>query len=341
MIRLSATDLVGHLNCRHLTQLERQVAQGAAAPPKIWDPALAALWERGHLLDWHRREDKAVFWEKFRLSDLTAEDLVDEKAAVSGLTFVEVVGGTRAAPVQRYRFAPQDTDLRAGKPLHNVGGSKFGSVKAIWPDDSMVDIKTRMDTAGVHPEAVFMHEWIDPEPMKQSLFRLAAYVAVHGLEGDGPYAAARALLLRQPPTLNDGQPLRTAGEGTLEAAKRVAVGLGPGVLPIQGPPGTGKSHTAARMICALVDQGKTVGVVANGHSVILNLLEKIVKASDETKIDVQCIQKPKEHGPDSHRLRIAKSAAQLFAGLAEDCDVGGGTAWRGRSGRPFANMTDA
>ncbi|MEY3841476.1 MAG: hypothetical protein RLZZ542_586, partial [Pseudomonadota bacterium] len=46
-VRLSATDLVGHLNCRHLTDLDRSVARGSLPEPKVWDPALAALWERG------------------------------------------------------------------------------------------------------------------------------------------------------------------------------------------------------------------------------------------------------------------------------------------------------
>jgi hypothetical protein len=34
---LSATDLVGHLHCRHLTALDRAVAEGALARPKVWD----------------------------------------------------------------------------------------------------------------------------------------------------------------------------------------------------------------------------------------------------------------------------------------------------------------
>jgi predicted RecB family nuclease len=45
--RLSASDLVGHLNCRHLTELEKTVALGLSKAPKVWDPNLAALWERG------------------------------------------------------------------------------------------------------------------------------------------------------------------------------------------------------------------------------------------------------------------------------------------------------
>src|SRR6266851_204162 len=47
-IELSAADLVGHLSCRHLTQLDLAVATRKLQPPKVWDdPLLQLLWERG------------------------------------------------------------------------------------------------------------------------------------------------------------------------------------------------------------------------------------------------------------------------------------------------------
>ena len=47
-IRLSATDLVGHLNCGYLTGLDLAVASGTLAKPQGWDdPLLQILWERG------------------------------------------------------------------------------------------------------------------------------------------------------------------------------------------------------------------------------------------------------------------------------------------------------
>jgi hypothetical protein len=46
-IRLSATDLVGHLNCGHLTGLDLAFAKGALERPRVWDPLLDILWERG------------------------------------------------------------------------------------------------------------------------------------------------------------------------------------------------------------------------------------------------------------------------------------------------------
>lgn len=48
-IHFSASDLVGHLNCRYLTSLDLAVAEGALAKPKIWDPVLEVLAERGAL----------------------------------------------------------------------------------------------------------------------------------------------------------------------------------------------------------------------------------------------------------------------------------------------------
>ena len=44
---LSATDLVEYLNCHHLVCLDRAVANDALSKPKVWDPLLQILSERG------------------------------------------------------------------------------------------------------------------------------------------------------------------------------------------------------------------------------------------------------------------------------------------------------
>src|SRR5262245_31912786 len=44
---LSASDLVGFLNCRYLTDLDRAVADGVRPKPAWWSPALQALRDRG------------------------------------------------------------------------------------------------------------------------------------------------------------------------------------------------------------------------------------------------------------------------------------------------------
>jgi predicted RecB family nuclease len=47
VLQLSATDLVGHLSCRHLSTLDQAVARGQRPRPVHWDPLLEILWERG------------------------------------------------------------------------------------------------------------------------------------------------------------------------------------------------------------------------------------------------------------------------------------------------------
>jgi predicted RecB family nuclease len=49
IVHLSASDLVGHLNCHYLTKLDLAVARGELDKPLRWDPVLEVLAERGAL----------------------------------------------------------------------------------------------------------------------------------------------------------------------------------------------------------------------------------------------------------------------------------------------------
>jgi predicted RecB family nuclease len=309
-----------------INALIERLTAGIPADPEERDEEQQARWILANVLDWHRREEKAVWWEYFRLADLSAEELLEERAGLSGLVYVSTVGGTAQAPIHRYRFPPQETELRGGEELRNLGGEKLGTVEAISFDNNAVDIKKRRDTAGLHPQAVFAHSYVDAQVMKDALVRIGEYVAGHGLRGEGPYQAARDLLLRESPRVG-GQPLRREGETTVEAAVRLCAHLGGGILPIQGPPGAGKTFTGARMICELVGRGKKVGITANSHKVIRKLIDETIKAADELGIALQCCQKADEVEAPQHRLSFAKRNEDLFATLKGGASVGGGTAW--------------
>ncbi|MCY4319758.1 MAG: hypothetical protein OXE76_11355 [Alphaproteobacteria bacterium] len=47
ILYFSATDLVSHLSCNHLTQLDAGVARDARAKPKSWNLLLEVLRKRG------------------------------------------------------------------------------------------------------------------------------------------------------------------------------------------------------------------------------------------------------------------------------------------------------
>ncbi|HHB9433720.1 TPA: TM0106 family RecB-like putative nuclease [Stenotrophomonas maltophilia] len=184
-------------------------------------PEQHARWLLAHTLGFHRREQKAVWWEYFRLSALAADDLVDERAGLSGLTFVGPQGGTAKAPIHRYAFQPQETEMRGSEDLHNLGGAKLGTVHAISVDERWIDIKKRMDSAALHPEAVFSRKVINADVLADALVRIGESVAANGLEGSGAYLAARDLLLRMGPRLG-GQALQRVGRESLRTGPKAA-----------------------------------------------------------------------------------------------------------------------
>jgi uncharacterized protein len=313
-----------------ITPLITQLTEGVSADPAERTAEEHGRWLLANLLEWHRREEKSGWWEYFRLCDLSSEDLLDERAGLSGLRYIETVGGTAKCPIDRYSFPAQEADIRPGKGIKAQGGQSVGSVEDISRSQRTIDIKKTSAMASEHPAAIFIHEHVASKPMQESLVRLARYVCEHGMfEGDA-YRPARDMLMRVAPQVEGDAAIRMGGEKPLDAGVRLAPLIASGVLPIQGPPGTGKTHTGGHMIGELVKQGKKVGIVANGHDVIRNLLDKVIEVAEETATQLVCIQKPKGGSKEeaTDRLRFAKkSNAEVFAALDGDCGVAGGTAW--------------
>lgn len=151
-------------------------------------------------------------------------------------------------------------------------------------------------------------------------------MADNGLEDEGEHRAARDLLMAVAPRLQ-GQDLLYAGEPSLATTVRVGLNLDRSAFPVQGPPGAGKTFTGARMICAIAKHGKTVGVTANSHKVIRNLLDEVVTAAIDQDQIVQCIQKVSEKEDDLPSLRFTTDNAAFLGALGPNSDVGGATAW--------------
>lgn len=271
-----------------------------------------ARWILAYILDWHRREDKANWWEYFRLSDLGTDDLLQERAAISNLRFIETIDTTKTGiPIDRYSFESQLSDVLSGDSLKMQGGDGLGTVDNVDYSLCTLDIKKSKKTADIHPDAIFLFKNFSAKEQASSLLRLGEYVVENGIEGEGDYYSACALLLRQLPD-TDGQVIRNEDENTLDAALRFVETFEEGVFPIQGPPGTGKSYTAARMICQLVKQGKSVGVTANSHKVISNLLDKVVEASGKMDVSINCVQKLSSKEDERTSITIVTKNDDVF-----------------------------
>jgi predicted RecB family nuclease len=312
--------------------LTQWLCQAIPADPVARSSQQSAEWLLAQLLSWHRREDKRVWQEGYRLAEMEEEELVDERVGLTKLCLVGRLEVGKQVPTDRYAFEPQRTNVRVGKDLYFADvEQKIGEVAAIDPVKGTLDIKKTKKTANVHPPAVFM--WDRPfntDTQADALYRIGEWVAANGIDAPGRYRAGRDLLLRKPPLLLDGEKLQPlASEKPENTARRIGLALGDSVFAIQGPPGSGKTYTGARMICELVKRGKKVGVAALSHKVIRNLLEAVVKAAEENEIrEVRCLHREPD-GEESQGVQVAKkhNDEALAALLSCQANVVGGVSW--------------
>ena len=309
-----------------------QLVDGVPEAPEERSPEQAARWLLAQLLEYHRREEKVAYWERFRLAELSVDDAQEERAAIGGLAFEATVGASkRGLPHQRYRFPPQEVDIDPGDDLTAPDGNKLGTVQAIDRHAGWIDIQKTGEKSDEHPPVVFHHEVFPSAQQAAALLRLGEHVLEHGVEraAAGPHAAALDLLHRAAPRIAGGVALAPrAGESVADLARRIAPLLDRTALAIQGPPGSGKTYTGSRMILELVKAGKRVGVTAVSHKVIRKLLDGVVEAAAEEGVKVDCAHKVKEKSEEPGPIREETGNARPRRLLADgDVDVLGGTAY--------------
>lgn len=292
-------------------------------------PDQQVRWILAQLLDWHRRENKAGWWEGYRLEALGDEELRDERVAIAGLQFAKRISNERNNLIDRYTFDRQETELRAEKDVYHRG-ERIGSVEAIDLQSGTIDIKKARKAADTHPASIYM--WDSPVNCAhhvESLFRLGEWVRDHPIEAPGKFQAARDLLLKRTPRLANGEEIAPLpGETSVERAVRIAANLDHSILAIQGPPGAGKTFTGARMICDAVRRGKKVGITALSHKVIRKLLEEVVAAAREKGFTgVRCMQKTEEFEATPEIAVANKNEIAWSALRSGEANVLGGTSW--------------
>ena len=306
---------------KQVLQLMEKLLQDIPEDPADQNPQQNAKWLIAQVLELHRREEKVLWWEYFRLKDLSDEELLDQRYAISGLQFVESVGNTKKCRIDRYSFPPQDLEVRVGDALETSTGP-FGEVELIDIAHGIVDVRKRTAMTDVHPGSVFVHKIIRAESQKDSLLRIGRWIAENGVDGEGMFRAGRDLLLRKPPRLKGGGPL-------LESPLKIVLELDRSVLPMQGPPGAGKTFTGAHMICALLRARRKVGITAVSHKVIRKLSEEVLNVVDKEGLAVQGIQKVSELSDNPHsNLYETKDNEDVLSALKSGkAQFGAGTGW--------------
>ena len=314
--------------------------EGVSPPEERPEPSAERLL--AFMLDFHRREDKAEWWEYFRLRELPEEDLFEERKAVAGLTFVEEAGTIDRSFRHRYRYPEQELEFHRGDTLKTQDGKELGKLVDQDRSSRTLDIKVGSKRRDQRPTALFVHDHVNARVIEDALFALGQRVVEAGGVAALPEEPVRALLLGESPRLSSGlfaSPPREAGPAVTDYAVRIATDLDHTALAIQGPPGSGKTYTGARMICELVKAGRKVGITATSHKVIVNLLESVAEQAAEQGMRVRLARKGGSGDDASDRVEGDASAApdtiRIFSDndapraalQAGEIDVLGGTAW--------------
>ena len=309
-----------------------------------------------------------MWWEFFHRCGFTEEEHVESRATLGALTYDGEVEQVKRSVIHRYRFPEQPHEIKVGDSPKNPDTAESdelkrgfcGTVVALDETAGTIDLKRARSSPVPHPAALVPLDNVQNTVLRESLARLAETAVSGGFAAASPRRSAFDLLGRVPPRI--GAPastpntsgfaapkdLVTLGETPLAAVRRVAPRLNRSVLPVQGPPGSGKTHTGARMILDLLADGKRVGVTANSHKVISNLLAAVCDAADgpsvengrtggesdgrpvrQAPVELRGIQKANagDGCPDERIVQAGSNAEVAEALAAGDANLAGGTAW--------------
>ncbi len=322
-----------------LSSFAGDAAAGDRTPEQTAVALLAAA--RGY----HRREDKPFWWAHFDRLNFPVDEWADdtdvflaEDACVrvdwhtpprarKPQRRVQLRGGLARGDLMTNVFALYDPPPPPGM-TDNPDRRAAGRAEVVAADDRAVPTEVTIvervggdgKTFAQLPFALTPGPPVPTTALRESIEAIAGAVAA-GLP-QLPRSAVIDILLRRPPRTRSGAPL-PRGTDVIADITAATLDLDSSYLAVHGPPGTGKTHTAARVIGHLVTvRGWRIGVVAQSHATVENLLDCVIDAG----LDPGRVAK-KRYDHDAPRWReIDGSEYAAFIADPAGCVIGG-TAW--------------
>ncbi|TAM85450.1 TM0106 family RecB-like putative nuclease, partial [bacterium] len=325
-----------------LQQLARRLLDGVPEPLSL--AQFRALggeqrvrWLLGHMLEYHRREEKPAWWKYFERIQNPDQLTEFDSEAIGDLQWRQDIHPLKVSPMDRnlvytYEFPDQEYNLGASRPWCPHTKSSAGEIRSIDPDARRLQIKLNGKLNPEELRALIPGPPIRNAGQRDAVRRAAEAYERQDLEQQLP--AVYDLLIAALPRLSD----RTRGtvvqppQVSAAAISAVVQKLAGGYLFIQGPPGTGKSTKAASVVVDLLDAGKRVGVMSRSHKAIHNLLGKAEKEAARRGTTFRGIYKYSEFAEDSRYQSPLPASMVVNTKDAADVttaahDLVAGTAW--------------
>ena len=294
---------------------------------------------------YHRREDKPFWWAHFDRLNFPVDEWADntdvfisEEASVSVDWHLpprarkpqrrvvlrgELARGDLMTDVFALYEAPAPPSMSDNPDRRGAGRAQIVEVDdPAVPTEVVILERVGSDGNAFHqlPFALTPGPPIATTALRESIESTAAALAA-GLP-QLPRTAMIDVLLRNAPRTRSG-PTLPRSDDTIADITAVVLDLDSSYLAVHGPPGTGKTYTAAQVITRLVtEHGWRVGVVAQSHATVENLLGAVIDAG----LDPGRVAKKKydHHAPRWQEIDSGDYGAFISAGAG--CVIGG-TAW--------------
>jgi predicted RecB family nuclease len=299
---------------------ELEIAEDSSLKiPEILPPSIQRLL--AHLLNFHRRESRPFWWQRYLWMGMDERDLYDETDCWAGLIRTDrpvfdkpskKASSKAASQCYEYQFDPeQDCQLKEAtscwfSPEDIIKNCKIEAIDrdqnyltlAIGPSHQDKAERGRPNWQPPGRLNLIDCTYIDTKSIAQAI---AETVQIWRDSGQLQPALADFLARRSPrfkPVDIAYLPISGDAEAQLQGTIAAVSALDNSALCIQGPPGSGKTYTASQLILELLKQGKTIAISANSHAVILNLLERAQRSCIRNQVSVK-IAKVQTKKPDN------------------------------------------
>ena len=270
------------------------------------------------LLEFHRREDKSQWWRIFSRQNKTLQELLDDSECLADLQQCDAPRAEKRSQIYTYNFPPQEHKLKKDDKVLNAA-DKCESAGAIYAlDENKRQVQLKHTQPLPAQLSIGSGTPIPTEEQRNALYRLADQLLANTEHG------VAVELLKKAPTKTT---FTTDGSQQAKVLQAVS-GLNRSYLFIQGPPGTGKTQIAAETVVALLQQGKKIGISANAHKVIHNLLIRIEGIAKQRSISFRGIKKASKGNAESFFENSSFIVnKERYEDITDDADLFAGTAW--------------
>ena len=245
-----------------------------------------------NILGFHKREDN-VYWQSVfgRAREKDHDDLIEDAKCIG---FMEQINKDlnenskgKEVKVFTYKFLNQDFKVKEKDAVidaldGDLETYKVGKVLNINEDENgknTIEISTQKNLPKVL--SITKNEFVPSKAIIEAIRRFVD----SAIKNEKKYKATYEILKKSYPkikNIKEGEAIITEGDFLKESFKAVE-SMDSSYLYFQGPPGVGKTHTAAHVIIELIKKSKKIGITANSHKVIFNLLNKIEELSVNEK----------------------------------------------------------